>query len=369
MLRPRNRGRDLEQSGCAPCAIAPTFQILLSIANWNQIQVSKTNVFTLVATMLLGVLLYTIVRFSANLPEPPTAESIRETTALAAPAGTGPSQPGTMIGDLPRIGSYSELLVFLTARGIDGQSAIADAARWLQARGFGGINPLLGVTEENAPGITLQSMDDATLQTMLESGDFGASQTLASRALFTDPFAALDLYRTAANQGSVYAILQIGSLLESLSDISLDSFVADPAYLRNLVKLRSRDAAQGPKSSAFSHALAAARDGGMPVINNEMLKWLQRLSSEFSESEQQSACERSAELFLEISAARRQKGLQPLSTQPPHVFLSIPDLAKKLPCQATSHPIMQLMNLGRCAHTQVEDNQGERMNLYICKNE
>lgn len=350
----------------APCPIAPKFRILLSIANWNQIQVSKTNVFTLIATLLLGVLLYTIVRFSANLPEPPAADSIRETTA---PAGTGPSQPRTMIGDLPPIRSYSELLVFLTARGVDGQSAIAEAAHWLQARGFGGINPLLGVTEEDAPGIALQSLDDATLQTMLEAGDFGASQTLASRVLFTDPFAALELYRAAADQGSVYAIMQIGSLLESLSDISLDGFVADPAYLRNLVNFRNRESAQNPRRSAFSHALAAARDGGMPVIDTEMLNWLHRLSGEFSESEQQSACEQSAELFFEISAKRRQKGLQPLSTDPPPVFLSIPDLARKLPCHATSHPIIQLLNLGGCSSTQVEDNQRERMDLYICKNE
>ena len=329
---------------------------------------SKTNVFTLIATILLGVLLYTIVRFSENLPEAPPADSIRETTPLATPENASLPQPATRTSGLPRVSTYSELLDFLTAQGIDGRSAIADSARWLQERGFSGINTLLGVTEENARSIALQSLDDATLHTMLEAGDSGASQTLASRALFTDPFAALELYRTAASQGSVYAILQIGSLLESLSDITLDDFVTDPAYLQKLIDLRNRDPAQGPKIAAFSHALTAARDGGMPVIDTEMLTWLQRLSGEFSEFEQQSACEQSAQLFFEISAERRQKGLQPISTEPPPVFLSIPDLEKQLPCRTTNHPIIQLLNLTRCSRTEVEDNRGDRMILNICEN-
>lgn len=330
---------------------------------------SKTNVFTLIATILLGVLLYTIARFAANLPEAPPADSIRETATIATPANAGLPQPTTRTNGLPRVRTYSELLDFLTAQGIDGRSAIADSARWLQERGFSGINTLLGVTEENARGIALQSLDDATLHTMLEAGDSGASQALASRALFTDPFAALELYRTAASQGSVYAILQIGSLLESLSDITLDDFVTDPAYLQKLVDLRNRDSAEGPKIAAFSHALTAARDGGMPVIDTEILTWLQRLSSEFSESEQEFACERSMQLFFEISAERRQKGLQPISTDPPPVFLSIPDLENQLPCRATSHPIIQLLDLTRCAHTEVEDDKGDRMNLNICETE
>lgn len=330
---------------------------------------SKTNVFTLIATILLGVLLYTIVRFSTGLPEPPPADSIREAATLAPPANAGLPTPAARSGELPRISGYAELLVFLTARGVDGESAIAGSARWLHERGFSGINTLLGVTEENAPGIALQSLDDATLQTMLEAGDSGASQAMASRVLFTDPFAALDLYRTAAGQGSVYAILRIASLLESLGDISLDDFVADPAYLQKLVDLRSRDSDQGPKISAFSHALAAARDGGMPVIDAEMLSWLQRLSSEFSESEQRSACERSTQLFFEFGTKRRQKGLRPISTDPPPVFLSIPDLESQLPCRATSDPVIQLLDLSQCSHTAVEDERGDRMNLNICKNE
>ena len=277
-------------------------------------------------------------------------------------------QPETRTGGLPVVSTYSELLAFLSSQGIGGRSAIADSARWFQERGFLGINSLLGVTEENTRASALQSLDDGTLRTMLERGDAGASQILASRVLFTDPFAALDLYRTATGQGSVYAIMQTGSLLETLNDTSLDDFATDPAYLRKLTDLRSRDAAQDPKIAALSHALAAARDGGIPVIDTEMLSWLQHLSSGLSASEQQSACEQSANLFFEISAERRKKGLQPISTEPPPVFLSIPDLEKQLPCQGTSYPIIQLLRLDQCSLNVVEDDQGARMNLNICEN-
>lgn len=330
---------------------------------------SKTNIFTLIATILLGALLYTISRFTGSLPEAPPATSIRESAALSPPASADPPGFRDSPGELPRVSSNAELLAYLNAQGIDGQQAIADSAIWLQERGFFATNTLLGITEEKAPGTALASMDDERLQTIAEAGNSGASQALAARVLFTDPFTALDLYRTAAGQGSVYAILQTGALLESLHDLALDEFVADPAYLRKLSDLRSGSTNQNPKFAAFSHAVAAARDGGVPIIDTEMLQWIKRLSSGFSASEQQSACERSAQLFLEFGSERRRNGLQPISTDPPEVFLSIPELEAQLPCKTTQYPIIQLLDLSSCSRTLVQDGRGERMELNICKNE
>jgi hypothetical protein len=260
------------------------------------------------------------------------------------------------------------LLDFLSERGIDGRDAITDSADWFQKRGFFSVNPLLGITENEAPDTLFQSMNDDTLRKMAETGNAGASQTLASRALFTDPFRALELYRAAAGQGSVYAIIQIGALLESLADMSLDAFVSGPDYLKQLSDLRNSKANESSKIPALSHALAAARDGGLAFLDAEMLKWMQRLANELSELERQSACERSSRLFLEISAQRRREGLQPIATDPPPLFLSIPELQKRLPCQTTGYPIIQLLDVAECSHTLIMDEHGERMNLNICKN-
>lgn len=328
---------------------------------------SKTNVFTLIATVLLGVLLYTISRFTGSLPEPPPANSIREAAQPAASPAARTLETQDNPGTLPRIRTQSELLDFLSGRGIDGPNAIADSADWFQKRGFFGLKPLLGVTENDAPDTVFQSMDDDALRKMSEAGNPGASQTLASRALFTDPFSALDWYRRAAAQGSVYAIMQIGALLESLTDMSLDEFVSGPEYRQQLSALRNGEANASPKISALSHALAGARDGGLAIIDGEMLKWMQRLANGLSELERQSACERSSRLFLEIGAQRRREGLQPIATDPPPVFLSIPELQQRLPCRTTGYPIIQLLDVTRCSQTLIMDGQGERMNLNICK--
>ena len=330
---------------------------------------SKTNAFTLIATLLLVILLYTILRFAANLPDTPPAESIRETTTTAPTVDNKtPTQQSGKSG-LPVVSNHAELIDFLNSLGIDGRRATVEAARWFQERGFLGINTLLGISEENSRDFALQSLDDATLQSMLDKGDAGASQILGSRLLFTDPFAALDLFHTAAEQGSTYAIWQIASLLETLNDRSLDDFVTDPAYLRKLVELRNQDSASSPTIAPLSFALAAARDGGLPVIDTQMLSWLRNLTGGIFESELQTACERSAQLFVEFSAKRRQRGLPPVLTDPPAVFLSIPELATQLPCRATSYPIIQLLSLGQCSSTLVEDSRGNPMNLYICENQ
>ena len=243
---------------------------------------SKTNAFTLIATILLGILLYTILRFAANLPDTPPAESIRETTTTAPTVDNKtPTQQSGKSG-LPVVSNHAELIDFLNSLGIDGRRATVEAARWFQERGFLGINTLLGISEENSRDFALQSLDDTTLQSMLDKGDAGASQILGSRLLFTDPFAALDLFHTAAEQGSIYAIWQIASLLETLNDRSLDDFVNDPAYLRKLVELRNENAASSPTIAPLSFALAAARDGGLPVIDMEMLSWLGNLTGGIS---------------------------------------------------------------------------------------
>lgn len=328
---------------------------------------SKTNVFTLVATILLGVLLYTISRFTDSLPQPPPAVSIRE-AADQKPPSVQPTGALANSSNYPRLSTNEELLAFLHERGIDGQNAIEISAAWFQARGFSGVNAMLGVTADSAPENFYQSMDDESLRKLAAADNSGASQALAARILFTDPFAALDLYRRAAAQGSVYAILQIGALLESLTDMSLDVFESEPDYLRKLGDLRNGDMKQNPNLPALIHALAAARDGGLAIIDTEMLKWIQRLTSDLSELERQSACERSSRLFLEIGVHRRQRGLQPISTEPPPVFFSVPELEKRLPCQTSGYPIVQLLDLERCSQTLITDHRGQPMQLNICKN-
>jgi hypothetical protein len=311
---------------------------------------SKTNVFTLIATALLGVLLYVIVQFTRDLPALPSVEVIR---------------PSDRNGE---ISAYTELIELLEEKGADAERVIADWSRWLQSRGFPGNYGLSGIAEQNTSTGEYADLNDAALESLSAKGDMAATQMLASMRISIDPFAAMDLYTTAAAQGSAYAMLQIGSLRQTFANIALDGYRADPGYLKKLSRLRGDDSNQTLRMEAFAYAMAAVRDGGPPIIDPDLLLWLQRMAEALPPALRESACELSEQLFLEFSGARRSRGLAPLTTIPPAVFISIPNLAEQLPCLETSHPVFPLLDLGDCEIYSVELFQGSVMDLYICEN-
>lgn len=311
---------------------------------------SKTNVYTLVATALLGVLLYVVLQFARKVPTEPITTSV-----MAELAG------------LP-VGGRSDLLAILAGRGIDAQRAIAESIDWRQARGFLDSDRVFGVAGDDAPGRIYETLEFATLESMSEGGDLAATQTLAARILLEDPFASLELYSIAANQGSVFAMLKIGALRETFANIALDTYRADPAYLGKLSELRGKNSRGSLKMEAFAYVAAAIRDGGIAIVDQDLLNWIQRMARELPPAELAPACELSANLFLKISAARRRRGLSQITTEPPPVFFGIPNLQEQLPCQSTGHSIIWLLDLSRCSVIQVDHADGETPDLYICQN-
>ncbi len=304
----------------------------------------------MVATALLGVLLYVVLQFAREVP----TEAIT-TSVMVEPAG------------LP-VGGRSDLLAILEARGIDAQRAIAESIDWRQARGFLDSDRIFGVAGDGAPARLYETLEIATLESMSESGDLAATQALAARMLLEDPFASLALYATAANQGSVFAMLRIGALRETFSNIALDMFRADSAYRRKLGELRGKNSRASLKMEAFAYVAAAIRDGGIAIVDQDLLDWIQQMAQELPPAELAPACELSANLFLKISAARRRRGLSQITTEPPSVFFGIPNLQEQLPCKSTGHSIIWLLDLSRCSVIQVDHADGETPDLYICQN-
>jgi hypothetical protein len=311
---------------------------------------SKTNVFTLIATALLGVLLYVILQLAHDLKNAPVIEA---TQPLAGNHG---------------ISTYADLLGFLERKGIGSEHAIASSAGWFQDRGFPGSHSLLGIPGQNEWTEQYPDLDDAVLESLSAKGDMAATQTLASHRISIDPFAAMELYATAAAQGSTYAIIQIGSLRETFANMELDRYRADPVYLEKIGRLRGDDSNQTLQLEAFAYAMAAVRDGGPPVIDRDLLAWLQRMAETIPPSLRESACERSEQVFLEFSGARRTRNLAPITRDPPAIFISIPDLADLLPCRETSHPAASLLDLRNCEIYPIEMFMGSAMDLYSCEN-
>lgn len=339
--------------------------------------VTKNNISILVATALLGVLLYIILAIFGDidviepvdtLPQSPV-EIGADTVVSADPETSVKPVESASHSDLPGIATYDDLLRLLNDRGLKGEQLIATTAKWFQARGFLGPDALLGISDAAAPMSYYEALDELTLKGMSDAGDMGASQTLASGSRFIDPFEAMALYETAGGQGSIKAMLQIASLYETFDDIELDQFESDQKFQQKIRRFRPQGSGGMTNRRDFGFAMAAVRDGGRPVANPEIVQWIQNMAGAMPEDVLSNACKLSERLFINASEARRQAGFRPLSTIPPSVFLGDPELDQKLPCQNTPHSFYQVLNLDDCTTEPVRDAAGRSRHLYICVNQ
>lgn len=326
---------------------------------------SKTNVYTLIATALLGVLLFVINRFTERLPTtvievPDTASLQTERAAVPGYAEAGVADDG-----VPRVNVPADLIKLLDDIGVGGDRVVADALAWRQERGFLGPVTELGLTASDAPRARYESLDDAQLELLSAQGEVGATQTIARRNVTSDPFYSMELYEQAAEQGSTFALLRIASLRDAFGNVQLDAYQSDPNYLKRLSELRQAEG-EALATEAFAYAFAAVRDGGLPIVDDDLLSWLRRLMSNVPLNMDEAACLHSEQIFLKLSAARRRRGLPPVSATPPAVFFSIPYVADQLPCTDTLHAWKSTQNLSQCEVLAVEDARDNMVDLYIC---
>lgn len=316
---------------------------------------TKTNRFTLIATILLGVLLYTVIRFAHDLNvawdgsprEPP-------------PRIADPNAPAH-----PRIATTADLRAILIAHGIDAATALDGYTDWSDARGFTGANRLFG-TVNSGPVDTFAADDAIQLRARSDAGDATATQALAAQLLFTDPFSAIELFGKAAEQGSTFALLRIASLLEALDTASSDNPAEDPGQQQRVENLAKRGVGNNLQLTALGYLVTAVRDGGTPIVDPALLAWLDRLQNEATRDELIAVCAWSERTLLEIAGNRARRGKSPVTTNAPPVFLTIPRSADRLPCRRTAYAIENLLDLTHCTVTTVRNASDEDLDLYIC---
>lgn len=326
---------------------------------------SKTNVYTLIATALLGVLLFVINRFTERLPTTPIevadiAELQSERTAVAGYAKSGIPENG-----LPRLNDVEDLIKLLDDIGVPGNEAIATSLDWRRQHGFLGPAPSLGLLPEEAPRSSYDALEDEQLDLLSIDGEIGATQTIAARSVTVDPFYAMDMYQRAAAQGSTFALLRIASLRDTFSNAKLDAYQSDPEYLRKLSELR-RSKPETLSAEAFGYAFAAVRDGGLPVIDRDLLRWLRQLMANVPLNMDEVACRQSETIFVEVSSERRRLGVPPVDASVPPIFFTVPYAADQLPCADTMHAWQSNHDLSRCEIIAIENARGERLDLYVC---
>lgn len=337
---------------------------------------SSSSRSTLIATFLLGVLLYTVLRFADNLPEVPMADTVRRTIPVVPASGSGskPAARDNNPADVPpvddrgilQVRNYDELVAHLNTRGLNGRLIVAAAADWYAERGYLGANALLGVTVDAAPMTYYQTLNDATLLALSDAGDAGATQMLARHSMFFDPFRGLELYELAISQGSLYAIVKVSDTLDSFSGAYISDFAQALELRKKIIQLHAQGYRRNLGMAAFATAVAAIRDGGQPIVDEDLLYWVAALEAKTARGSIARACAWSEEKQVEFGTARRRRGKPPLFTEPPPVFLSQPELEASLPCADTDHPVQFRMNLADCSDELVEGPDGKEWRLYVC---
>jgi hypothetical protein len=317
--------------------------------------VTKTNRFTLIATFLLAVLLYMILRFAHDL-NVAWDGSMREPPPITA----DPNKPTP-----PRITDTTDLSTLLQAQGIDSKEVINSYTHWNDTRGFTGTNRLFG-TVKSTPADTTAANDNAQLRAQSDAGDATASQMLATQLLFTDSFGAIKLFRRAAEQGSTFALLRIASLLEALETAGFEKETTDPTQLQHFADITKQGVGNSLRLTALGYVVTAIRDGDIPIIDHSLQAWLDRLSDDLTNDELVAVCAWSERTLFDIAKGRARHGKPPVQTDTPPIFFAVPEITKHLPCSQTAYPIENLMDLTDCSVTKVRNIADQTLDLHIC---
>lgn len=314
---------------------------------------SKTNLSILLATTLLGVLLWLINGIVREAAVPVAENPVATAVFAVSPA---PADDG-----LPRIVSFEDLRQHLDQLGLDSMLMIQVSLAWLDSHGFIGPDELYGRDMKSSPRQAFELYDDASLLALAGGGDIGAMQLLAERSLRSDPADAMDWFRQAASFGSVEAMISIGFLL-STWNASTQAFDADPDY-RDKVQAEL-DVIPHPERESLAWLLTAATSGGLPIMRPGGLALLiPNRAARLGDSDTQKACERSQSLLIELAAERRARGEIVFTVEPPPVFLGADSLDNILPCR---YSMMQIIDTSACAAQPVTTRRSWPDKLWLC---
>ncbi|MGI9309426.1 MAG: hypothetical protein ACR2P6_09195 [Gammaproteobacteria bacterium] len=310
---------------------------------------SKNNQLILLATALLGVLLYVILGIVGDV-------------SISLPETDEPSEVASDVLAAPLVSNQTELRQFLHTKGADSDLALESYLNWLAEFGYTDFPDVLLAEGQVANTAPLREEDDASLLSLAGEGDTDAMQMLATRSFDRDPLDAANWYRNAAMRGSVYAMLRLSDLMETFADPKLAEFNTDPVFATSLQELR--DAVPSFAEEALRWSIAAATVGGQPALSDDLVARLRRQSATLDEPTVLRVCNSSQRLVLELAAERRTYGGLTLTTEPPAMFVSATEtIAEVIPCQGLIVPFIDTNN---CNSNLIQVEQGKAATLWVC---
>jgi hypothetical protein len=234
--------------------------------------------------------------------------------ARVADNGNGPIQL--------EINSEADLLEAMKTLGI---SDLDDRmTRWALSRGY----PEFDQSGNYLLDQPYQQYDEGTLRGLAEADDMWAQQILAQTIANDRPDEALEWYRKAAANGSVYAMQQMAQLYHRRST----QLGGDDAS-ENAQQDGARAAAEAtpPEVTAYAWLAAAERSGWDATRGASLIPLIGRRLSPEQVSE---ACAMAETLRVELGSDRASRGLQPLARNPPPIVYSAEEMGASTQCHA-----------------------------------
>ncbi len=293
---------------------------------------SRFTVTILLACVLLGILLWIVLSTVAELANP---------QPLTLPA----EQPASPEFDpaLPVITTAKELRAWLEQQQLDSDLLLDDLQLWKQARGYPPYTDWTAATIPGSETTVALPEENAELIALAGNGDIDAAAALAERSMRSNPVEALEWWDQAVINGSLYGMLRVSDLLQTLGDPALAGFRSDPVWQQGLEEIT----AQSPPAlvRALAWALAAVSLGGYTVVDAEQADRIARLTAVLDEVQTETACETAQEYVLDTAAARRAGGGAVFATERPLFAVSVAEPESVLPC---SLPIIPLVDQSNC---------------------
>ena len=309
--------------------------------------ISRTNISVLLATALLGVLLWTVLgivnefgKIPAERPPPPEAET------------EGP--------ELDSITGLYDLKNVLGKLTTEVELRIENYTDWMLQRGFPDGYAFWNISLPDT-GDAYAARDNLSLVSMAGNGDVGAMYALADRRLKDDPLDALAWYDQAIAAGSLYAMLKTADLLETIADPQVQALFDSPEWARALISLE-RDTIT-PVEKALAWSIAVVTIGGYGLIDARHGGRLSRLAGQLDTDGIRRACETAETYVLDAAAAIRASGRTVFSLEQPAIALTVPEPATAIPCAVAVRPLIDLEN---CEVHPVLAPTSEQGSLWIC---
>ncbi len=226
--------------------------------------------------------------------------------------------------------------------------------RWAATRGLPRTDPN-GVLVLDQP---YQQYDDEILAALAANGDMWALQLLAERIQRARPAEAMELYRQAAAQGSIYAMLRISELAETIASLSPDfKFENEGSSGLALEQYYSlRDTPVSPAVTAYAWK-AVAEMAGLPGF-------MAFTGAQLPDEEIAAACDLAGSIYSDLLDRRARNGLGAYPSDAPPAWFDPSAFGATSGCE---HQQAVQLDFSGCQEIRyTEPGEDEEIIFFVC---